>query len=145
MRFQVPQYIEIEDKIFGPLTLKQFIYLIGGVGLAFVCYRFLGPLGLIIGIPVVLFGVLLAFYKHNNKPFIFLVEAAARYSLNKKLYLWRKTEKTPIRKDLEENDDSLLFVPKLGQDKLKDMTWGISTKEHLKNPSATDRINSSHQ
>lgn len=139
MRFQVPQYIEIEDKIFGPLTLKQFIYLIGGVGLAFVSYRFLGPLGLIIGIPVVIFGVLLAFYKHNNKPFIFLVESAARYSLNKKLYLWRKTEKIPARKDTEENDDSLLFVPKLGQDKLKDMTWGIATKEHINNTSAPNK------
>jgi len=26
MQFQVPQFIEIEDKIFGPLTLKQFLY-----------------------------------------------------------------------------------------------------------------------
>ena len=32
MRFQVPQFIEIESKIFGPLTFKQFIYLAGGGG-----------------------------------------------------------------------------------------------------------------
>jgi hypothetical protein len=137
MKFQVPQYIEIEDKIFGPLTLKQFIYLIGAGGLAFICYRFLGPLGLIFGIPIAIFGVLLAFYKHNNKPFIFLVEAAARYSINKKLYLWRKTEGAPVRKDPLSKDESLLFVPKLGEDKLKDMTWGIATKEHIKSPPPT--------
>ena len=39
MRFQTPQFIEIEDRIFGPLTLKQFIYLAGSAGLAFLFYR----------------------------------------------------------------------------------------------------------
>ena len=33
MEYQVPQFIEVEDKIFGPFTLKQFIYVAGGVGL----------------------------------------------------------------------------------------------------------------
>ena len=41
MRFQVPQFIEIESKIFGPLTLKQFIYLIGGGGIIFILYALL--------------------------------------------------------------------------------------------------------
>jgi len=41
MRFQVPQFIEIESKIFGPLTFKQFIYLAGGAGLSFLFYAFL--------------------------------------------------------------------------------------------------------
>jgi hypothetical protein len=41
MRFQVPQFIEVEDKIFGPLTVKQFIYLAGGAGLVFILYHFL--------------------------------------------------------------------------------------------------------
>ena len=38
MRFEVPQFIEIEDKIFGPFTWKQFVYLAGGVGLAAVIF-----------------------------------------------------------------------------------------------------------
>jgi hypothetical protein len=29
MQFRVPQFIDIEDKLFGPLTFKQFIYLAG--------------------------------------------------------------------------------------------------------------------
>ncbi len=31
MQFHVPQYIDIEDKLFGSLTLKQGIY-VAGVG-----------------------------------------------------------------------------------------------------------------
>ena len=27
MQYQVPQFIEVEDKIFGPLTFKQFLYI----------------------------------------------------------------------------------------------------------------------
>lgn len=30
MQFSVPQFIEVEDKIFGPLTLKQFLVLLFG-------------------------------------------------------------------------------------------------------------------
>ncbi len=64
MRFQVPQFIEIEDKIFGPLTFKQFIYLLGGGGAVFILYVFL-PIYLMVflAIPVALFALALAFYQ----------------------------------------------------------------------------------
>ena len=29
MQFQVPQFIETEDKVVGPLTLRQFMYIAG--------------------------------------------------------------------------------------------------------------------
>ncbi len=82
MRYQVPQFIEVEDKIFGPFTFKQFIYLGGGVGLAFIFYKFLP---LILAIPfmavAVAFGVALAMYKINSKPFIEVLEAGVKYFL----------------------------------------------------------------
>ena len=42
MQFKVPQFLDIEDKIFGPFTFKEFVYLAGGAGLCFVLYRLLG-------------------------------------------------------------------------------------------------------
>ena len=64
MRFQVPQYIEIEDKIFGPLTFKQFIYVAGGVGLCVIFFIFLPKfLAIIISVPIFTFAAALAFYK----------------------------------------------------------------------------------
>lgn len=136
MKFQVPQYIEVEDKIFGPLTLRQFVYVLGSAGLTFIFYRFLGIFGLVLGIPILIFGVLLAFYKHNNRPFAFFVESALRYAINKKLYLWRKTEKLRERRH-EESGDSVLFIPKLRNDTLKDMTWGIDAQEHVRTARGT--------
>jgi hypothetical protein len=132
MRFQVPQFIEIEDKIFGPLTLKQFLYLIGSAGGAFILYRFLGIIGIAIAIPVIGFGLALAFYPINGKPFIYTVEAAFNYFFHNRLYLWHKsTEPPPLNFEDRQNKtgESLLYVPKLSENKLKDMTWNLDTKE----------------
>ena len=91
MRFQTPQFIEIEDKIFGPLTLKQFIYLAGSGGVVFVLYKFLPIyISIFFIVPIAGLGLALAFYKINNKPFIFTMEAAFGYVLGAKLYLWKK-------------------------------------------------------
>nr|HPI66783.1 PrgI family protein [Candidatus Paceibacterota bacterium] len=73
MQFRVPQFIDIEDKLFGPLTFKQFIYLAGGAGLVFVIYKTI-PLvfAIFLMIPVAGLAAALAFYKPNGKPFIFM-------------------------------------------------------------------------
>ena len=67
MQFQVPQFIEVEDKIFGPLTFKQFVYMTGGVGAAYMLWRVMplyasGPLIVCVG----LFAAGLAFFQLNG-------------------------------------------------------------------------------
>lgn len=91
MRFEVPQFIEIEDKIFGPFTWKQFVYLAGGVGIA-VVLLFTMPLIVFIlfGIPLGSFAILLAFYPVNNRPFSTFLEAMLTFYNNVKVYHWRK-------------------------------------------------------
>ena len=49
-------------------------------------------------IPIMLFSLALAFYKFNGKPFIFIVESAAKFTLSNKLYLWQKKEKPVAKK-----------------------------------------------
>ena len=41
MRYQVPQFTDIEDKIIGPFTIKQFVYVVGGAGMSFIVYNYL--------------------------------------------------------------------------------------------------------
>lgn len=91
MRFEVPQFIEIEDKIFGPLTWRQFLYLGGGVGMGVVLF-FTTPfiIFLILGLTLALLAGALAFYPVNSRPFSFFLEAIINYIRNQKLYLWRK-------------------------------------------------------
>lgn len=91
MRFEVPQFIEIEDKIFGPFTWKQFVYLAGGVGLA-VVLLFTTPLLVFVlfGVPIGGLAVLLAFYPVNNRPFSSFLEAIIYFYNNTRVYHWRK-------------------------------------------------------
>jgi len=42
MRHEVPQFIDIEDKIFGPLTFFQGLYLLGGFFGAFSVFYLVG-------------------------------------------------------------------------------------------------------
>ncbi len=93
MRFEVPQFIDIEDKIFGPLTWRQFLYLGGGVGMGVVLFlttNFI--IFLIIGLPLALLAGALAFYPVNNRPFSFFLEAIVNYLKGSKLYIWKTKE-----------------------------------------------------
>ena len=93
MRFEVPQFIEIEDKIFGPLTWRQFLYLGGGVGAAVVIFLTLPFIVFaIVGLPIALLAAALSFYPVNNRPFSFFLEAVINYTTGDRLYLWRSKE-----------------------------------------------------
>ena len=95
MRFEVPQFIEIEDKIFGPLTWRQFLYLGGGVGAAVVMFlRLPFVLFVVLGVPLAMLAGALAFYSVNSRPFSYYLEAVMGYLSGHRLYLWRKEEAT---------------------------------------------------
>lgn len=130
MRFQVPQFIEVEDKIFGPFTFKQFVYLAGGAGVAVACFSFLPSfIALLISAPVILLSLALTFVKINNKPFIYIVEAFFKYSTKEKLYIWKKVEKQAVPGKDRGMSNSGLYVPKLSDSKLKDLAWDITVKK----------------
>lgn len=135
MQFQVPQFIEIEDKIFGPLTLKQFIYLAGGVGASVALWLYMPYkiLAILFIIPLMAFSLALTFYKINNRPFIDVVASAFYYYIGSKLYIWKKESKKPEKLDIGQNQrpKSLLSVPKISESKLKDLTWSLDIKESL--------------
>lgn len=135
MQFQVPQFIEVEDKIFGPLTLKEFLYLGGGIGMSVILFLFI-PFK-ILSIPLIIifmtFSLMLAFYKVNGKPFANTLEAAFYYWGGSKLYIWKKTDKKPAKRpeEIVQQAKSMISVPKLSESKLKDLTWSLDIKESL--------------
>lgn len=132
MEYQVPQFIEVEDKIFGPFTLKQFIYVAGGVGLCAIVLLYLPLwLGVIIAVPVGAFTAALAFYKINNKPFVEIMEAAFNYYIGDRLYLWKKERNQVDAPVAAKPADPV----KLGmtQSKLKDLAWSLDIKDRENN------------
>lgn len=133
MKYQVPQFIDVEDKIFGPLTFKQFVYLAGGAGLSFALYSIL-PLfvAIILIAPVAILAIALAFYKVNEKPFIFMLGSALKYFTSSKLYIWKKRDN--IKKDTpiaEEKASGEQYIPKLSDSKLKELAWSLGIKDSI--------------
>jgi hypothetical protein len=134
MKYQVPQFIEIEDKIIGGiLTLKQGIYIGGGAGMCFIIYKFVYVYAAYILIPAVIgLSLALAFYKVNNKPFIDVLEAAFLYYTKKNLYIWKKEDKKVVQKTQEpETPSPQAYVPRLSESKLKDLAWTLDINENL--------------
>ena len=135
MRFQVPQFIEVESKLFGPLTIKQFVYLAGGVGLIFLLYVFLPLfLAVLFGIPVLVFSLALAFYKVNNQPFVKVMENALNFFLSTRVYTWKKKPK-PIKNEIKFQKPERrggVYVPKLSRGRLEDLAWSLDIKERIR-------------
>ncbi len=133
MQFQVPQFVDIEDKIFGPLTIKQFVYIAGGLGMSFALLNIFPKFIAFIFIALVMVFVLaLAFYKPNDRPFIFALESGFNYFMGDKLYVWKKRTKTVEKKKaVEEDFVPQLSIPKLSDSKLSDLSWSLDIKEKL--------------
>lgn len=129
MEYQVPQFIDVEDKIFGPLTIKQFIYLAGGTGIVAILVLTL-PLffAVLLAIPVGSFAAALAFFKMNGKPFIEILESGFAYFLGGRLYLWKKEkhEEAPVVREAP-----VAAAPKegLSRRKLEELAWSLDVRD----------------
>lgn len=128
MRFQVPQFTDVEDKIIGPLSFRQFVYLAGAAGAIVVLFSvFPRFIAILIALPVGAFGAALAFVKINNQPFIKTVESFLKYSLTSKLYLWKHSDPNKTKQTKKSVDPK--HVPKLSESKLRDLMWSLDVKQ----------------
>ena len=135
MQFQVPQFIEVEDKIFGPLTFKQFVYIAGGAGAAYLLWRILP---LFLSAPLILgiggLAAALAFFQYNGRPFILALEHGFYYILKTKLYLWnneQKSKKPAAQRPKLETVSTQVYIPKLSESRLHELAWSLDIKERI--------------
>lgn len=128
MQFRVPQFIDVEDKIFGPFTFKQFIYLAGGAGTCYVVWQTVPTFfAILLILPIAALALALTFYKVNGKPFIQVIEAYFTYIGQSKLYLWKKDRVHAAEKKKDEETPTVVSTPapRLSGSKLKDIAWSL--------------------
>ncbi len=127
MQFRVPQFIDVEDKIFGPFTFKQFLYMGGGAGLAYIIARTLPLIVAIILVPAILgLAAALTFARINNKPFAQILEYYLKFSTQSKLYIWKKAPpKKKTGTTMPSKAADALFTPKFTDSRLKDIAWSL--------------------
>ena len=135
MQFQVPQFLDVEDKIIGPFTLKQFLYLTGGIGMGYIAIRFIPwfIVGIIPAIAFVSFGGALAFYKFNNKPLVYVIESAFNYAKSTRFYIWNRQQKSgQVELNLTNFQPTkhAMNMPTSGtSSKLDELTWAIDLQK----------------
>jgi len=90
-RFVVPQFIDVEDKIIGPVTTRQFVLMLFPAltgGLFFKIFDF--SLFLLVTIPMVIAFGLLAFFKVNGMPLHFFLLNLLQSLRKPTLRVWDK-------------------------------------------------------
>lgn len=134
MQFRVPQFIDMEEKIIGPLTLKQFAYLLGAGGFSFLLWTFIPikVVAVIFIIPVGGFFIALAFVKINERPFIDIVENAIGYYTSSKIYTWRQpagSQNNPAENIVVETTKDMA-VAKANSNKLHEISLGLDVMDN---------------
>jgi hypothetical protein len=96
MQFAVPQFTEVEDKLIGPLTLKQFLVILASGAVIMFFYSIFGIniFFFIFAIPLGILGLALAFGKFNGRPLFGYIGAFIAYLSRPQVRVFKREEVT---------------------------------------------------
>ena len=88
-QFTVPQFIDVEDKIIGPITTRQFLIMLAGfmvIGISYKIFDF--TLFITFSILVFLVAGIFSFLKINGRPFHFFILNFIQTLKKTRLRIW---------------------------------------------------------
>jgi hypothetical protein len=132
MQYQTPQFIDVEDKIFGPLTAKQFFYLLGGAAAIFILYVFFQLwVVILLGLPIGGFSLALTFLKINGISFTKVLANFLSHSSQQKVFIWQRmpAPPTPGFDGKKPSVSPTGVTPKLTESKLQELAWSLDIKQ----------------
>ncbi len=99
-QFVVPQFIDVESKIIGPITTRQFLILLGATLLIALFYRIFDFLTfLIVGIITLGIAIIFAFVKINGRPFHYFVLNLIQTTKRPNVRVWNHKAILPEKKE----------------------------------------------
>lgn len=106
-QYSVPQFVEVEDKIIGPLTLKQFFIMLAGAGIILFFYRLIGNLFffLLVAIPVGGITLVLTFASFNGRSIVSLAGSVVNFFTEPRSFVFRR-EVTVAKKALKVSSET---------------------------------------
>lgn len=107
----IPQFIDAEDRILGPITARQFVILLVAAGFIYVVYK-TSDLTLFIIMAIIIGGsaATLAFYRVNGQPFHFFLLNIVRTAMRPSLRVWHK-EVQRVRSIKETKEERVVAAP----------------------------------
>lgn len=134
MQFQVPQYIDIEDKVIGPFTIKQFLYILVAAVVLFILYNLVNLfVFILLAIPIAGLTYALAFIKVHNQPFINVIKNFLGFLKKPDFYVWKKPT---IQKETEQKVPQIIKktppkkkIKPILKEKLQEIGWKIEVEK----------------
>lgn len=91
MQFIVPQFIDVENKIIGPISTRQFIIIIACVGICFLAYKLMTFMAFVVVTVFVMgLGGIFAFVKINGQQFHYFMLNIIQTVKKPRLRVWAK-------------------------------------------------------
>jgi hypothetical protein len=113
MQFQVPQNIDLEDKIVGSLSLRSFLTLLfGGMFIYVMFFTLPRALAVIIGVPVGIALIAVSFIKVQDQPFSKFFVSLVYFWLRPRQRVWDQNEPKP---QIKINDKKVSTAPATNQ------------------------------
>jgi hypothetical protein len=112
-QFTVPQFIDVEDKVIGPITVRQFIIMLAGFLAIAVCYKLLDFTAFVV-FGFIIFGItgIFAFVRVNGMPFHFFVLNFMQTSSRPFLRVWNNAyRESLVYKEEEEEQEKTEAAP----------------------------------
>ena len=134
----MPQFIDVEDKIFGPITTRQFIILLSAGLLLFIVFK-LADIALFIFLAALIGGsaLVLAFVKINGQPFHYfllnIVQTVRRPSRRIWYKSFTKGELTEsIKSGKVEMVEAVKEIPRMSYSRIRDLSLIVNTGGYYK-------------
>jgi hypothetical protein len=132
-QFVVPQFIDVEDKIFGPITTRQFVIILVGALLLFIAFK-LADTALFIFFLATIggFTLILAFVKINGQAFHFFLLNILQTVRRPSLRIWQKKFSDPELKEYisggkVEIPETIKEVPHMSYNRIRDLSLVVNT------------------
>lgn len=132
--FTVPQFIDVESKIIGSLTIRQFLISLSGLILMFIFFKLFSFLlfAVLSVFTFIIFGSF-AFLKINGRPFHFFVLNFIQTARSTSLRVWnhrnklKDEEEAPVEETSKEKKEPPR-KPKLSSSKLSEVALIVDTQ-----------------
>lgn len=112
-QFVVPQFIDVENKIIGPISTRQFIIMLAAGGLIFISYKlFTFAPFIVAAILILAVGALFAFVKINGQQFHYFLLNLIQTLKRPRLRVWHK-EVEAVSKEVKGAEMRILPEQKL--------------------------------
>ncbi len=141
IRFYVPKFITIEDRLAGLLTFRQLFALLGSFFLTYFTFKINKFFGIIVGLISFGSAILFTFVSINGKLFIFVIPGFLDWLINRK-YTWQKIRKMTY-KEIEvpqeiERQIPLLTIKSKKKEPIRQATIDLEYKEIV--PKTKERV-----